>query len=586
MDRRWSSLAFAIVLGCSGDKRDAPQVAPPRPEVAPQAQLMTVRIAGTVIDRATGKPVTSEVDVVLHSEYEITVRASANGTFDARIAPGEYRVFVRDEAFISVAMPDRLRLNNDPRAELAGVIDQALLPVLDARADVTGIELGVVAAADVVADVFDPSSRDIEGAVVRLRPADFVGTRTADRFTGLRPVLGTDSGISGSDGSVTLRVPAGIYTAEASHTKHAGTRNLFELDLRAGTKTEISVPLVPGCIISGRVVHSDGSPAFDGAIEVFGGRRNDFGPAGRIDNGAFRWTTTDEGPITLRAWPWRSAPTPARTFECRDGKRYPDVVLRVPDERPSLSGTIVDANGTPVPLAFLDIQPLDPFPNGQQERADASGTWHVYAMPPGRYRILASAPKLGVVDTMVVAPRLDLRLALGGTGRIAGTTTELVDGSLEVSFMHCGPADQPIIVARETRIVAVRGGRFSLDRAPACALTFAVRWRDRVLEANSVVEPDRTAYVDIDVGTPREKTVTGTVRDAAGSPVSGARVTAVLHEREAETVRTDSAGRYTLHTHSGAQLVAGHGEKVGRGTVGRANVASEQIDIVLDGAKL
>jgi hypothetical protein len=47
----------------------------------------------------------------------------------------------------------------------------------------------------------------------------------------------------------------------------------------------------------------------------------------------------------------------------------------------------------------------------------------------------------------------------------------------------------------------------------------------------------------------------------------------VLHDREAATARTDASGRYTLQTHSGAQLVAGKGEHVGRSHVGRANVA-------------
>jgi hypothetical protein len=56
----------------------------------------------------------------------------------------------------------------------------------------------------------------------------------------------------------------------------------------------------------------------------------------------------------------------------------------------------------------------------------------------------------------------------------------------------------------------------------------------------------------------------------------------VLHDREAATARTDDSGRFTLRTYAGAQLVAGRGGRAGRARVGRANVASEQVDIVLD----
>jgi hypothetical protein len=235
-----------------------------------------------------------------------------------------------------------------------------------------------------------------------------------------------------------------------------------------------------------------------------------------------------------------------------------------------------------VPLAYLDVTALDPLPNNQQERGDSAGNWHVYDMPAGRYRVTASAPGKGIVDTVVVAPRQDIRLTLGGTGRIVGTTTELVTGSIETSFLHCGPKDRPVEVAHEPRIVPVTAGRFVIEHAPACTLALAVRWRDKLVETSVVVEPDRAAYVEVDVGAPRGKTVHGVVRDVAGNAVEGARVTAVVQDREAATVRTDAAGRYTLQTSSGAQLVAGKGEHVGRASVGRANVASEQVDLVLD----
>ena len=112
----------------------------------------------------------------------------------------------------------------------------------------------------------------------------------------------------------------------------------------------------------------------------------------------------------------------------------------------------------------------------------------------------------------------------------------------------------------------------------------AVRWRDKLIETSAVVSPDHTAFIEVELGEPRAKTVTGTVRDIAGNTVEGARVTAVLHDRETATARSDASGHYTLQTHSGAQLVTGKADHVGRGNVGRANVTSEQIDLTLDDA--
>jgi hypothetical protein len=583
MVRCWCALAIALAAagsgGC-GDKREAPTPAPAKPlaKPAPAAAATSVTIAGTVVGQSTGTPVPN-VEVVLRGDSGDTkTRASASGAFSVVVAPGTYRAFVRDDHVLSTGLADRVRLDNNViRKELVGLPDEGLMFALDARTDLKGIELTVAVAAELSGTVRDPDDHEVHGAIVRVRPLD--------RFGGARPVLGTDTALTDEHGQFTLHVPAGSYVLDASHPDFAGVRGASEIALDAGDKSTMDVSLVRGCIVSGRVVTADGSPANDGAIEKLGAPGGpDFGPAGRIEGGTFRWVTTDDENVTLRAWPWHSPPSTPRFFTCHDGKRFTDVVYRLPDQRPDISGTIVDDKERPVPLAYLDILPLDPGHPSQQERADAAGSWHVYDMPPGRYKVTASAPGAGIIDQVVVAPRQDQQLRLGGTGRVVGTTTELVDGSVEVSFVRCGSKDSPLQIQHEPRIVPVVAGRFVVERAPACALSLAVRWRDRLSEVTTVVEPDHTAYIDVDVGAPREKTVSGVIKDLAGNPVEGARVTAVIHDKEAATTRSDGQGRYTLKTHSGAQLVAGKGEHVGRATVGRANVASELLDLVLDDA--
>ena len=576
-------VAVLVLAACSGrDDKPAPAAKSRMavPASRPSSPPGKVTIEGTVIDQTTGEGVREMVVTLRDARGDVRRETANDGTFSFVVTPGAYNIFVEDKnaRLIMVGLQNRLRLDAGPRPELAA-IDDGLLPMVVAATDIRELELTVSPAAIVSGYVYGDDENKLRNAVIRLRPLD-------RSLFEARPVLGTDIVAVDEASHFALRVPPGKYVLEGYHPDYAGSEALV-MTLSPGQQVEINPTLVRGCIITGRVVHESGKPAHDGAIERHDGVR--FGPAGRIDGGGeFRWTTMVAGDVTLRAWPWQSAPSQAKTFHCRSGKRYDKVALRIPNDTPDLKGVVVDAKGQPVPLVFVDVQPLDPVPVGlgaaQQERSDSLGVWEVYDLPAGRYRITATAPERGVVETTVLAPKQDVRLQLSGTGRIAGTTTDLVNGSFTVSFLHCGPKQDPIPLAHESRLVVVRGGRFTIENAPACALGLVVRWRDQVREAQLVVEPERTAYVELDLGAPRDKTVRGTVRDRNGKPIANARVTAVVDQHEVETVRCDSAGRFSLKTRSGAQLVAGDGAHVGRATVGRANVPSEQLDITLDDA--
>lgn len=153
------------------------------------------------------------------------------------------------------------------------------------------------------------------------------------------------------------------------------------------------------CEIRGRVVRSDGLPAGDGAVErVVDGA---FERAGELaPNGTFRWRTTQRGDVVLRAWPWHSPATASRTFACAPGARF-DIELRVPDEQPAITGTIVDSSGAPLPFAFVDVEPLDGGV-AQQERADGDGRFAIFDAPAGRYKL--SNEDAGATAT-VLAPQ-------------------------------------------------------------------------------------------------------------------------------------------------------------------------------------
>jgi hypothetical protein len=556
------------------------QPAPPAPALpfASAAQRGEVAIAGRVIDLAQLRPV-GNVEVVFRGAAgDTTAMARSDGSYAVRVPAGSYRAFVRDDAMISIGRRDVARLPGPPSAEAAGVPDQAVMTALVASRDLDGVELSVVRAAVVTGRVVDLANRPVAGAVVQA-----VGNP-------LRPALATDVAESNERGGFELRVPPGPFELVASHPRFAGVANQRRArgTVAAGDRVDATVVLAAGCVISGRVVRRGGERGGDGALERQWGTGDlEFAPTGQIDpDGAFHWATTEDGDITLRAWPWRAPPSSSQRFHCRSGARFDNVVFVLPEDRPDLEGVLVDRAGQPVGFGYVDLRPLDIGGIAQQERADAAGRWQVYSMPPGSYRVLAYAEGRGVANTAVRSPRDGIRIQLGGTGRLEGTTPRLASGSFELALDHCGDDGAPIPLPQSPRLVTVTGGRFVVDDLPACELTFSAIWRGRVASQHATIPPGGAARVELALGEPRRKTVRGVVRDPAGQPVAGAVVTVARSNDQGPAAATvaDGDGAFTIKASSGASLRASGGGKLGFATVGGANVDAEQVDIVLDDA--
>jgi hypothetical protein len=143
-----------------------------------------------------------------------------------------------------------------------------------------------------------------------------------------------------------------------------------------------------------------------------------------------------------------------------------------------LSGVVVDANGAPVPYAFIDLDPAEAglINEGQQERADEHGAWTVHHLTPGKYHVSAQVDGLGVAIVDVTSPARDVRIALGGTTQLSGTVLgpsqatsfTFIPGTCEIGGHHLSLPYTP-------RVVRVVGGKFTIDEpVPACTLTFHV----------------------------------------------------------------------------------------------------------------
>jgi len=545
------------------------------PWAPPQRLDGAVTISGAVIDKQSGTPVGS-VEVVFRSAAgEETAMAEPDGTYRIDLPAGVYRAFVRDDTVLSVGQIDHVRLPNLPSVETAGVPDEALMPTVVASHDTEHVDLSVLRGGVVSGHVVDRAGRPIKNAVLRARGPD-----------GVKPTLGTDVAETDATGLFELRLPAGQYELEASHPRYAGLAESSQISVVAGDHVTADLTLTAGCVIAGRVQGPGGRVAGDGAIEKQWGTGDlEFSPTGKIaSDGTFRWATTEETQITLRAWPWKAPPSPSRSFACRDGARFDNVVFELPDRSADIEGILVDASGAGVAFAFIDLAPLDPGGISQQERTDADGKWSVFHMPTGRYHLTAHAPGRGVVAATVNSPQAAVRLALGGIGRIEGTTALLANGSFELRLVSCADGTARVAIPEDRRLVTVTGGRFALDNVPACDLHVIASWQRRTEPSRVTVPANGVGRVELALGPARTKQVYGVVRDDAGRPIEGAHVIAVLEGDAAAdeaTAVSDATGRFSIDTFSGASLTASTMGRAGFAAVGMANVDREQVDIVI-----
>jgi hypothetical protein len=446
-----------------------------------------VTISGRVVEVSSHAGVSGAEVVARGVLGESTAMTGGDGTFSIAVVPGDYRLAVRGAGVLSAGIAERPRLDGGPSAEQVASPEDSVMPAVRAIRDVGGVELAVWRDTTIEGEVVDTTHAAMAHVIVR-----------ADGS--LRPASGSDVTETDAHGRFTLHVAPGQYSLHASYGVFVET-HAPAVDTTAAPAS-VTIEMVAGCEVRGRVVHADGTPAADGALERgYGNDLDVFAPAGRIEaDGTFHWVTGETGAdVALRAWPWKSPPTPAQRFACTPGARFDGVELRLPDAQASITGTIVDSGGAPVPDAYLDIEALDPGGFSQQERGDGDGHWQVFDMPPGHYRITATAAGRGVVADTVVAPSSDVALVLSGTGRIEGSAAGLASGSFEASFVECSDmvdtTGRGLAVAREPRVVAVADGKFEIDDAPACQLVLAARSLDRTVRARVAVAAGSTANV-------------------------------------------------------------------------------------------
>jgi hypothetical protein len=508
-----------------------------------------IRVTGKVVDAGTDAPV-GDVEVVFaDGASEASATTDLGGRYTIDVPAGRYRPYVRAEGMLSVGRPERERLPSRPRADQVAASTLTLAPELAVFHDLTGADLEVVRSGIIRGRVFDRAGHPIAGAVVRARPLEEDGGQ---------PVLGTDVAETDLDGTFQLEVAARAHQLEAFHDDYGATEEKPVIDVEPGAARDVDLTMIAGCIIAGRVV-GDNVPGGDGAIERGYGYDdpNAFAPAGSFAaDGTFRWTTEDEGSISLRAWPWKSPPSRPRTFECHEGARYTDVVFEIPRVASDLAGKVVTASGAPAAGAFVDVTGMSPGTMNQQERSDADGEWEVFSLPPGEYLVSVRVPGQGVATARLTAPSRGALLTLSGTGSLVGTAKGIDEGTFALE-VDCS-TDAPSYGETGERFMAsVHGGSYRIDGLPACNASMIARnGGARVRRFEVDITAGGVVTMDLDLAPPVTKQVRGTVRDGGGQPVEGA-VVVVATEEPVTRTTTDGNGRFTIAAEAGAVIVVG-----------------------------
>jgi hypothetical protein len=467
----------------------------------------SVQASGRVVD--DDRTPVPGVEVVFAGDAgEITTTTDLAGRYQLALAPGIYRAFVRGDGVLSLGWRRDQAAAEPPAPWAIGSPDVALAMEVAVLTDSAGIDLEVALGGTVAGRVVDADGAAVAGALVWLPGAT-------------RSVAGADVAETDHDGAFRLDVPAGSAWLAAAHTDFAGLDPVDRVvEVERGAVADITLVLLAGCIVRGRVVDADGSAASEGAVgrEPEDLRSRDAVPIGA--GGHFRWTTTEPGEVLLRAAPRRSVPSLPARLACRDGARFDDVVLVAGASDPALAGTVATAAGAAAAGAYLELSPQDPGGGWWQGYADRDGRWAVAALPPGGYRVRAILDGAGVVEQVIAAPGRGVVLRLGGAGSLAGRVTGAA-GGFSVEVMPCNE------VIREMpppirRWVAVVDGRYRVDGLPVCSTLAVLRAGGRIEERGVALTGGAVTILDVDFTPRRRKIVSGTVRRHDGSAALGA----------------------------------------------------------------
>lgn len=533
---------------------------PPAPAVPPRTarealgggalERGAVEVEGAVRDALDRRPVADAEVVFADGRGSHRVRAGGDGRYRLTLPPGRYRAVARGDQLVGVVPALRPAIPRPPGDDDL-LADPARAPLVVVDGPRRGVDLEVRRAGYVDGRLVDEQGRPVAGALVRADPGAW------------RTVLATEAAATDADGRFRLALPGGRHLVAVAHPDFAGAMlpggdAPVQVAVQPGMETTLTVVAVRGCIVGGRVLAPDGSPAGAGALEVLQG--DEFRAAAELAaDGSFRLPVPWAPRVVLRAWPWKSMHTAEQVVACDDDPR-PEVTLRVLDDLADLAGTLTDASGQVVPDALLHVRGLTAGTLDQQERVDDAGGWAVFALPPGDYAVTAHEVGRGVAAQRLRVPGDAGALRLGGTGALTGAVSGLADGeTFRLTFQGCAVDGTAVPLAGESRLVVVEAGRYRVAGVPACALDGEARAPGVARRVRARVPAGGVGRLDLALAPLPEKRVEVRVVDRTGAPLPGARVRVLHLDVDAPPgapAATSADGSLVVAAHAGDQVEA------------------------------
>ncbi|MFC7370131.1 beta strand repeat-containing protein [Fictibacillus iocasae] len=353
-------------------------------------------VNGQVVNAETGGPIpnTSIIISEVGTGLIVTEAATdANGLYSVQnLAPGDYLVTARNPAF-QIAI-EFLGL----AAGETETINFALLPA-------PGAVTGTVINAE--------TGELITGAVIDILSNLVVVASQATNVSAVYSIGGL------AEGFVSIRATAPGFETATFLVQIIGGQIVVQ---------NFALLATPGSI-SGFVTAADGSPVPGAAVQAFNEAGGLLGTAIVQENGAYTLNGLPAGNITLIAVAAGFANV-SREVTLQRGQNLTNINLVFPDEDPaSVSGTVTDVNGVPIPNALVQV--FDSLNNLiGTALTDENGDYIVENLPAGSFRVVVSATGFQSQNTgIVLVPGQDLTdvnfalVSAGAPGILTGQVT-------------------------------------------------------------------------------------------------------------------------------------------------------------------
>jgi hypothetical protein len=443
----------------------------------------------------------------------------------------------------------RLTLHvRDAGAPVAGarlVIDDALAAVTDEQGDAEILGIGGFWWVEVVVDGFARASvssffgpDDPGGAMERtialvrgaalggfvLGPGDVPVPDVTVRVWGTSGQGETSSDLTGAWRLDAL--PAGSFQLRVPSKTHAASASVFlELD-GATPREDVIVRVEQGAKLVGSVADRSGQPLarpFIVSMSARSEQREELGGRGD-ERGQFELVGIQAGTYEVFAHDGHRLASPSTHVTLGHGEtRRIDFIV----DEGSIAGVLVDHRDEPV--AGTEVRATADFVRG--DVTDSRGRFELGAFPPGEYEVGA-----GVVTAQVAAGDTNVRLVLPPLTTLTGRV--VLDGA-PVPYYGALLTHSPTFLHGDSpRGIHDADGRFTMTEVPPGVWALVIAGPGTSLHAVTEITVGGGSPIDLgDIQLTRGQRYTGHVRDAAGAPVAGARVT--IGHRDSDDNRKD-----------------------------------------------